>query len=262
MNYLVFDSAATFTCTNGKVNLNVTKGEMEIVDDSIKELNNIEPLSIADIEFDVDVVLVVPIRYNFSMLKLDGNDDSFLAGVKFGLYRIVPTDGKVPSVKPNELTNAYAAEDVYTDASKTIPLTAEGIVTGSDGKADFYGLSPGAYYYLVETQPLDGYRCYSGMIRLYKDPATGIISMASIDENGKVKDGVFYYKEGSDRTGNIEVLPSDKFIRGTLKNYLDVEMPVTGGDVTQWYILLFAMTAVALALAILAYRKMLMDGKQ
>ena len=212
--------------------------------------SSVDADSFADMAFNVKLEFTVEesdLSYAFTLIKLDGNDDSKLAGVRFGIYQIIPISEETPIVTLADIKGGTTAENIYLNEEMTSPITSDGVLTGEDGRINFYGLSPGTYYYLVETEPLANYLEYKGMIRLYRSEETGEIELAALDDEGRVKETNTY--------------DGDAVIYVTLKNYLDVEMPVTGGDGTQWYILLFAMTAVALALAILAYRKMIMDGK-
>ena len=241
MNYLVFDKEATWH-TNGW-DKDLSEEGISFADPSAQPFAN---MSIMQIEHDIEVILTVSGEYGLSLKKTDGGTDQNLEGVKFNIYE---------AANDNKRTLAEVKALPVADAtSGGAALTSEGAGTGSDGILNFKNLKMGKWYYLVETQPLDGYVEWNGMVRLYRD-TEGVIRMRMLDENGNQvgKEAVYNpdpYAAKESGTVDLDIntwseeMGGGSYVSTSVKNYQGVDMPESFGGGKEKY--LFAGAAMTL----------------
>lgn len=209
-----------------------------------------EPFSnmqINEIEFDIEVKLVVATEYGLSLLKTDGSTGGPLAGVKFSLHEA-----------PNG--NKRTLEEV-----KALPKLSGPAATSADGVMNFSGMKMNKWYYLTETEALPGYADYSGMIRVYRDKA-GKITMQPLNETGDaVGSAAVYSPDPNEGAGadtvklELKARPQEEgggvYVSTSVKNYQSVNMPETGGGGT--HLLIFTGGAMLLTgmLLLISVRK-------
>ncbi len=217
IRYLEFDKEATYNNTSWDTDLE-SKG-IKIQGEPFADM------MINEMEYDIDVELVVSQKYNLGILKRDGYTKTQLQGVGFTLYK------------------AQDAGKLSLDAVKQLPVAdvitggviqgADGAVTDAEGKLEFEELKTGTLYYLAETEALDGYEMYEGYMSIKRD-TDGVIRLKQLDRQGnQVGKEAVYNPDPDGGLGSDEIkleLADGNTVETKIDNYQSIVMPVSSGQ--------------------------------